>query len=348
MRVLRILLLGMVPVALWAVLVWVPACSENGSADQDGNGLNDGVSDGNPDGSGNADSPGDTNGADFLVCDEEVLDASPLSNLLLVVDKSASMNDPTAGSDPDRTKVMDLRDAVNFLLDEYDGKIRFGWMPFPNQDDCDPGVVSVDVGDDSASTIRMLVNAFVAWGKTPTGETLSNAAAYEGLQDLQRNNFVVLVTDGLPTCPNGGGQADSDLALAGVQQLKVQGIDTFVIGLGEDINSSNPQLLTDMALAGGTNNYHPASSLDQLKAAFEEIGKAIFDCNLSLEVVPETPDWIWVYFDGQPVSRDRNHQNGFDYNGILNQIDFYGPACDRLLNGEVSEIEVKMGCAPPD
>jgi len=78
MRFIRLLLLGMVPVVLSAVLVWIAACSENGSGDQDGNGLNDGLTDG----SGNGDSPGDKNGGDFAVCDEELLDANPLSNLL--------------------------------------------------------------------------------------------------------------------------------------------------------------------------------------------------------------------------------------------------------------------------
>jgi hypothetical protein len=335
------------------------ACSDdegNGNGNGDGNHLEDADGSGNGDDSGGTDQPRDGNGGpDLPICDEVELKASPVSNLLMVVDKSGSMNDPTSASDPDRTKMDDLRDAVSFVLEQFEGRIRFGWMAFPNQDDCDPGVVSVPVSDDSTEDIRGLVTNSIAWGGTPTGESLQNALDYEGLRDLERSNFVVLVTDGLPTCPNGNGQfvndADGALALQAVQDLKAVDIDSFIIGLGEDINNSNPQLLSDMAEAGGRPRpggikYYQANSLLDLQNAFEEIGKAVFDCSLALEVVPEKPEWIWVYFDGQPVSRDT--QNGFDYNGAENMIEFFGQACDRLREGEVLEIEVKMGCRPPD
>ncbi len=342
--------------ALLALLILATACSDDQDATDGGAG--DGVwdSDGSPAADpGPLDDGGDRpQGTDIPICDEVSLAASPLTNLLLVVDKSDSMNDPTAGAVPGRTKVMDIRDAVGYLLDEFEGKIRFGWMAFPHQDKCDPGVVSVPLADDSAPLIRGLVDAFLAWGGTPTGQSLQNADQY--LQDTERDNFVLLVTDGMPTCPNGDGsnqnQADSDLALQAVESLYARGIDTFVVGLGEDLNSANPQLLNDMAVAGGRPRadavkYHPASSLDELKAIFDEVGKAIFSCTMSLEVIPEKPDWIWVYFDGVAVPRDGTQQNGFDYHEAENQIVFYGPACESLQKGEVSTIEVKMGCAPP-
>lgn len=343
-------------VLLSVLIAAAVACSDDQNGTSDDSGVQDGL-----DGGGGADNGGDElagdRPGDFPICNEVELDASPLANLLLVIDKSGSMNDPTSASLPNRTKVMDLRDSVYFLLDEFGGKIRFGWMAFPNQDKCDPGVVSVGVDDDDAAgKIRSLADAFIAWGGTPTGESLQNADAYPGLQDDQRRNFVVLVTDGMPTCPNGNGssqnQADADLALAAVTSLHQHGIDTFVIGLGEDLNSSNPALLNDMAVAGGQPRddpvrYYPASSRDDLEAAFSEIGKAVFDCSLALTVFPEKPDWLWVYLDGQPIDRDPNHIDGFDYDAANNRIDFYGPTCDRLRNGEVGTVEVKMGCAPP-
>jgi len=341
--------------SVWVVILF---CASLGTAgcSSEGNGNGNGDGNGNTDGNGQLDGNGsDGSGADVPICDEVELEASPLANLLLVVDKSHSMNDPTEASG-DRTKVEDLRTAVHFMLDAFEGKIRFGWMPFPNQDTCDPGVVLVEVGDDSAGLIRQLVDAFVAWGGTPTGETLQNALACDGLADEERSNFVLLVTDGMPTCPAGSGHsakpADAQLALSAVDELHAAGIGTFVVGLGEDFNSSDPQLLNDMAVAGGqprddSVKYYPASSLAELEAAFEDIAKAVFDCSLALEVVPEKPEWIWVYFDGEPVDRDGGHQDGFDYDEQNNRIDFYGPACDRLANGEVEEIYVEMGCMPP-
>ena len=71
-------------------------------------------------------------------------------------------------------------------------------------------------------------------------------------------------------------------------------------------------------------------------------------CHLDLYAWPDEPDWLWVYFDGVAIPRDRAQLNGFDYDATNNRIDFYGEYCDKLKNGEVVTVEVKMGCAPPD
>lgn len=337
------------------LLAGLLACSNSGGNDTGGDAGDGYRLDG--DGQAGDDGGGGESGADIPICNEVDLSASPLVNLLLVVDKSASMSDPTSATVPDRTKAEDLQQAVHVLLDRYQHRIRFGWMAFPNQEDCDPGVVLVDIADDAAPLIASLVDAFLPWGGTPTGESLQNARSYfQQLADNERQNFVMLVTDGMPTCPNGGGHntndADSQLALQAVGELAGDAVGTFVIGLGEDLNASNPQLLNDMAVAGGhpragTVKYHPASSLDELEAAFDEIARTVFDCSFTLEVVPEQPDWVWVYFDGQPVKHDPGHGDGFDYDEVNNVLEFYGSACDELATGQVGSIEVKMGCAPP-
>jgi len=337
------------------------ACSSTGNPGGDGGGGQDGAADGSPS-DGGADLPGDqtggdnSGGGDVPICDRVELKATSMVNLLLVVDKSDSMNDPDSAAHPDRSKIEDLREALRILLESYGKRIRFGWLAFPNQDKCDPGVVSVPVGDDTAGLILELVDASIPWGGTPTGPSLQNAAAHQGLHDQNSSNYVLLVTDGMPTCPNGNGnyenEADNLLALEAVRALRADGIETFAIGLGEDLNASNPQLLNDMAEAGGhprTGNvkYHPASSLDELTSAFDEIARTVFECSLALEVVPEKPEWIWVYFDDQPLHRDTTHQNGFDYDAQSNRIVFYGQACEKLQQGQVGEIKVEMGCAPP-
>ena len=342
---------------LLAVSLWVISCSDNGNGNGDGGGQDGAGQDGaEQDGSNGTDGKQDGSGGEYPICDEQEINASPLTNMLLVIDKSDSMNDPASVNDP-RKKAEVLVEAMQFVLDTYAGKIRFGWMAFPNQSDCDPGVVSVPVSDDSADSIRGLLSSFYPWGKTPTGETLQNADAYyTELADTERANFVVLVTDGLPTCPNGNGlpnAQDDALALLAVQTLFSHDVGTFVIGLGENLNNSNPGLLNDMADAGGhpragADKYYPANNQADLEAAFRDIAKVVMSCHLDLAVVPEEPDFLWVYFDGQPIPRDRAHISGFDYDETNNRIDFYGEYCDQLKNGEVISVEVKMGCAPPD
>jgi hypothetical protein len=326
---------------LTAAAMWILSCSGNENGNGNDGGDQDAVGQDGRDGSNQTDRKNDGGGGDGPICDEVAINASPLSNMLMVIDKSTSMEDPTSVNDP-RSKADVLVEAMKFVLDTYAGKIRFGWMAYPFQTDCDPGVVSVPLGDAAAGSIRDLLDNFFPWGKTPTGETLQNADAYyTQLDDTERVNFVVLVTDGLPTCPNGNGvpnAADDALALQAVGTLFSHDVGTFVIGLGENLNNSNPGLLNDMADAGGhprsgADKYYPANNQADLQAAFQDIAKVVMSCHLDLEVVPEEPDFLWV---------------GFDYDETNNRIDFYGAACDKLKNGEVVKVDVKMGCAPPD
>lgn len=295
-------------------------------------------------------------GGDVEICDEVAVGASPVQpNVVLVVDKSGSMDEPARAGGA-RTKLQDTKDALNRLLDFGTGRIRFGWSSYPIGDQCLPGIVSVDCDSDSIDAIRTRIFLLGAVGGTPTGTTLENVLASRTLHDESRPNFVILLTDGVPTCPAGGGttenQADNTRTLQAIQSLYASGIDTFVIGLGEDVNSSNPALLNQMADAGGRarpggTRYYAANSLGELEQAFDQIGEVVIPCDLALGVEPEWPDYLWVYFDGLPLAKDPSHQDGWDYDANLNQIHFYGPACDALRAGLVGKVDVKMGCSPP-
>jgi hypothetical protein len=297
----------------------------------------------------------DCNGNDPPICDEMDLEPGRVPpNLLLVVDRSTSMNRP-AVQGGSGTKLEDTQYALNLLLDDGEGKIRFGWMPYPGSDTmCDPGGVVVECADDSVPTIRGMVDGLTVSRGTPTGETLQNADAYfQNLNDTVHPNFIALLTDGMPTCPTGT-DSDEALALQAVQDLAQHGTDTFVIGLGEDLNSSNPDLLNDMAVAGGRPRagpdtyYYEANSVEELQEVLQSIGGTVIGCNLTLNPEPEYPEYLWVYVDGQEVPRDRSHQDGWDYDADRNQVVFYGPACEDLKDQDVSKVEIKMGCAPPD
>ncbi len=363
----------MMPVGLLCILMLglfgIPACGGENANGDGGNGHQDGDTlDGNggQDGNGGADNGGGDTGPkpDGPICDEVAIEAGSVPpNLLLVVDKSGSMRDDTCQVGCD-TKLVETKTALTYLLEEGRDEIRFGWMQYPSDSSCGPGDVDVPCGDNTVDTILSRVNSLSANGGTPTGESLQAANAYSGMHDESRANFVLLLTDGVPTCPNADGhippysteaqmEADALLALQAVQALQAGGIDTFVIGIGEDLNNTNPQLLTDMAVAGGraragADAYYKANSLSELEAALQDIGGMVIGCNLSLAVVPEEPNFLWVYFDGESVPRDRNHINGFDYDAARNQINFYGPACDQLRSGQVEKVDIKMGCAPPD
>jgi hypothetical protein len=125
-------------------------------------------------------------------------------------------------------------------------------------------------------------------GGTPTAESLKFAGLqlvnHRTQQKVERSDFVLLLTDGLPNCnetypspagtPNSTcfctlsngcnftprtGCLDKDASVAAVQQLRAQNIKTIVIGFGADFSSGNEsgrrgaETLNAMAIAGDFN-----------------------------------------------------------------------------------------------
>jgi Mg-chelatase subunit ChlD len=306
------------------------------------------------DGAADAGDEGAPNGDPFSgvdICNEEAVSAEGIPpNLLLVVDRSLSMNDrASAGSMT--SKLQDAKAALNAMLDNGAGRIRFGWMHFPQEDHCEAGEVQVECGLDSLDAIRLEIEELQASGSTPTAQALSVADTYWDLYDQERDNFVILLTDGEPECGEGAPAPTPDeQALDAIRSLAIHDIGTYVIGLGE-INNTNPELLNQMAEAGGhprpgAVKYHQANSLEELNAALDAVSMQTVACILALHQRPDIPDWLWVYFDDVALDKDPSHQDGWDYDLQLNQIEFYGPACDRLRSGQVTRVDVRMGCGP--
>jgi hypothetical protein len=164
------------------------------------------------------------------------------------------------------------------------------------------------------------------------------------------------MTDGEPNCDVYSDDSEliqqaEDYTLDMLGQVFDHGIGTFVIGLGEFVDF-NPDLLNQMAEAGGHPRpgpvkYYPATSLGDLVEALDEIGTEVMPCQLDLDRPPDIPEWLWVYFDGEPLSRDSTHQDGWDYDPAMNRVSFYGPACESLRNGDVEQVEVRVGCGEP-
>ena len=67
------------------------------------------------------------------------------------------------------------------------------------------------------------------------------------------------------------------------------------------------------------------------------------------ELVPgEVVDPSAVYFlvDGVEVPRDPGRTDGWDWVNAWT-VDFYGPACDRIVEGGVSVVTARINCEAP-
>jgi hypothetical protein len=325
----------------------------------------------------------------YPICDDESRTGTRVEpNLMLVLDRSGSMNMAMSPSDP-TTKINALKTAVISLLaiNNPTPEIRFGLTTFPASNGCTVGTIIVPIADTSVASITSAVNALSSGGGTPTGDTLKylndNRSTVFG---TDRPNYVVLVTDGVPTCPSGGGSQpsaqdlqavnaipytntdinayasypDFDLALKQVTYLRSNNIRTFVIGVGQDLNDTAPNFLSRLAIEGGMQQtgdpkYYPANSAASLQAVLGQIGQSVLGCQLRADLDPGTDpqlyvDRLWlVYNNGtSDVSIPRVTTNTQD--GFMyignNTFEVYGTYCAMLMNGQITSISIKMGCHP--
>ncbi|MFT3712624.1 MAG: adventurous gliding motility lipoprotein CglB [Archangium sp.] len=246
-------------------------------------------------------------------------------NVMLLVDNSGSMLFPTDPTNPAcpancgnsqnnrcpatcPTRVSEMRAAMDSFLTNRGTVARFGLTVFPQADadqcrppvivnESIPGATLNDEGTDQAlisnagrvnTTLRAITNNPI--GGTPTGAALEFVGTNPSLLDLedQRDDLVILLTDGVPNCNAQNpaaicdcvgagcpaartnacactlgacdlganrcaiGCLDSDNAVAQVKSLFQRNIRTAVVGFGADVVSGpGPAVLQAMANEGG-------------------------------------------------------------------------------------------------
>lgn len=205
-------------------------------------------------------------------------------NIMLVVDKSGSMLEATSNG----TRLSEMKQAMATFLTQYGTTARLGLAVFPDataSDPCHKGkllrtiVQSNDVDAElqaAAGTINDTIQSIgspqlPATGGTPTAPTLADIANVPELQDPNRDNFVLLLTDGLPNCNSSLDTAtctcvvanqspcqdarnclDHDQVVRVVEALRAKNIKTIVVGFGADTGASLAlPVLNAMAEKGG-------------------------------------------------------------------------------------------------
>jgi hypothetical protein len=253
-------------------------------------------------------------------------------NMMLLVDNSGSMLEPTDLTDPDcmvvnaqqmtvmcgtsapcpascATRSSELKSALGQFLGTSSTFARFGLTIFPVQGTnvngllgCDgsssvsvdlPAPTALDTGTEATLTttsqrIDTVIQNLLPLGGTPTAASLEFLSTYAGLnesrmeRDDYRDDFVLLLTDGLPNCNGANANAvcsgpvaacecttkacsgdpvtgtcskgclDRDNTVEKVKALRQRNIKTLVVGFGAELATGNaPQVLNAMAVEGG-------------------------------------------------------------------------------------------------
>ncbi len=253
-------------------------------------------------------------------------------NVMLLVDKSGSMKEAIDDSDLARsctpecgaigkpdcdprcpTRMSDLRLAMSTFLANSGTVARLGATTFPASEGCSvptninvllPGRTETDEGAEpslqtAANEINQVIARVPPLGGTPTGQALAFLGTYAGLgvgvPDDFRQDYVLLLTDGLPNCndanpnaicgcgstcslaqtnacactspgcTNGAncsrGCLDQGGAVENVKALRQKGIRTIVVGFGSTLTQgAGPQVLNAMAREGGVERQCPGGT----------------------------------------------------------------------------------------
>jgi hypothetical protein len=237
--------------------------------------------------------------------------------------------------------------------------VDWGLYAFPNDGAvCSMASVgtTIDVEpapNDAAHVVAHLAAAGTVTGGTPTAAAIDVASSYMLARTTVNPKFLLLVTDGAPTCSGRSGALSADPtraladAVAAIADAKAAGLPTFVVAPSATTDPADVAELNALASAGGY--AEPGDVKFDTEATistwFQTTGDGN-ECVVSLASPgPPVPDDVTVMVYGNVVPRDPSHQRGWDYTSTTpTAIQFYGAWCEGILNARSYEIDVYYGC----
>jgi hypothetical protein len=284
-------------------------------------------------------------------------------NVLLVLDRSGSMRELPEGTTTTMTKWDLTVPALRQIIQETDASVSWGMKLFPEGQDngeCSPATINdtihVPIAAANAGTVVAAIQTTTPDGDgTPTGDAIRAGLSYLSALTTPDRKFIVLATDGEPSCsPSGEGQEEArPYAVAAVTEAAAAGIPVFVVGVATTKDTAT-EALNAMALAGGAarpdpnplaTRYYLANTQADLVAALRTITGEIASCIFPLGAPPPVPNNIAVKVDGMLVARDSARANGWEYTSdALNEVEVYGPWCDQIQAAAAADVQVIYAC----
>jgi hypothetical protein len=280
------------------------------------------------------------------------------ADVLILLDRSGSMDTAFGSSSRYRALATELTDLVT----TYQRHVRFGYIEMPGKSGCEtqsPGCCasppSVELALGNADTMAgAIAGAWPVGGNTPTASALLAARLYYlSLSDGIADRYVLLATDGVPSCTLSGllGDGTSTFsqpcidALTQVQALNTMGVKVMLLSVGQDAAASTAQTncLDALARAGGGPissdgpAYYSASDPDRLRQAVEQIfgGVTRPSCTLAMPPV-EDPSLVDVFLDGQRIPHASGDGWHWDSSTSPPGIQITGVYCQRIQTFQVS------------
>jgi von Willebrand factor type A domain len=279
-------------------------------------------------------------------------------DILLVLDRSASMEDDPSGGSGSPSKWEIVVPALQQAITATDTSVSWGIKVFPEGDKkgaCSaasfPTNILVPIASNNAVKVNSAITLTTDKGDgTPTGDAINKAVEY--LSTLQDNHvkYLLLATDGDPSCPSG--DAADTFALQAVTAAATAGYHTFVVGVAS--NASKIKALNQLAIAGlephidpdpNAPQFYLASTQAELVATLKGITGTAATCLFPLSSSPPNPDHVGVFVGDKAIMKDTNNASGWDYTGPdMMTIELFGAACDQAKAEGAGMVKVIFGC----
>ena len=306
-------------------------------------------------------------------------------NILLLLDRSASMSDTSKGNI--WTFVVP---AVKSVIQSTEKELQWGMEMFPFGDgsECTAGTmpavsqVNPPVGLGNYAAISALIPTVATGNGTPTDSAITVGMNY--LKDVANDypRYMVLATDGVPSCVGATSSTTSNGVKTGVTAAvnaiavaNAAGIPTFVVGINSPSSSSSLSDLTAMADAGGEalthatcpagasasactgaayTGFYLATDQAALTSALTKIMGAINSCQIQLQAVPPNPSYVAVKVtdaSGKSVQVFQKGSGSETSAGTWAYVDaessviqLEGAACNTISAGAGGTFEIWFGC----
>jgi len=283
-------------------------------------------------------------------------------DILIVLDRSGSMNEDLTGMSCTNgcgatSKWTITTTALANYLPMVEATVNLGLKLFASgSNSCNvSNTAEIPPRANNAAAINNLLTTTRPGSSTPTTAAVTNAASYLKTVTDSNPKFILLVTDGIPTCGKdmcaagvntGGGnmtQCDDANAIAAVKAVHDMGISTFVLGVGTSA-SPGDATLSQMAMNGGfarsaTPAYYPIDKPEDLTAAFMAVTGMVSKCFFTVSPpLNNNQTLTGVTADGNDLSRDAYMIVG------NNGVQLVGQTCDDFTNGTIKKIELQVSC----
>jgi hypothetical protein len=288
--------------------------------------------------------------------------AAPLPpDILILLDRSGSMEwnadascRNNCGAD---SRWRQVTDALNQVVPMTDTSVNWGLKFFGSGNACAvTPAPEVPIAPANGQMITTRIGMTTPGTPTPTRLGVNAGAAYMATLTSTNPKYLLLATDGEPTCnPDLPASMMNASDAAGAQQAVTDafnmGFKTFVVGIGDTMGAATLDQMAingGMPQMGGATSFYQVTDTASLVAALNTILGRVGSCQFEIGQAPNTMtsnDLIDVFGDGMPIPRDTTHTDGWDYsNAAHTAIEVFGPRCDSVKAGTTVNVTVTFRC----